>query len=171
LIFLPKEMTVDNPFLTVLGLLRQAVQETFEILTFSEVDEWKVADSTISFPETCLGAAIAILRPLPCRFTLFLDREQVREFVETAYGPEVAQTADETGLLRDYVGELTNTIAGRFVASLTTKKDRIALGLPRGIEESAFIYEQTKCRTAISFVLEGIPAWCALEVVEKKLPE
>jgi hypothetical protein len=153
---------MHRTFQHILDPLQEAMRETFETLAFSEISDWKVTDTGPDTSPSCLGAAIALYHPLHCRLALLLNRDQVLEFVEIAYGPEIAASAGENGILQDSICELVNTIAGRFASALAQPDLPIALGIPETANETTILLEQCSNSKWIRFSLDGIPARCVL---------
>lgn len=151
---------MDKSLPQALDTLRETVRETFETIAFSEISSWEAVTDNPDSPDAWIGAAIDICQPLHCRFTLLIDREQCREFVETAYDPEISEDPAFEIILADYVGELVNTIAGRFAASLAQQDGDIELGLPK----SCGIPSAPENTTNVTFLLEDTAAWCFLEM-------
>lgn len=145
---------------SVITALRNAIQETFETLTFSEVSEWSTRKPDLSPAEPRIGSAIEIRTPIHARFTLLLNHSQCLEFVDTAYGPDVAESASESGILQDYINELVNTIAGRFAASLVQNNGQLLLGLPHAIDDT-----QPTPQNLFAFTIDGITSLCSLVLV------
>ncbi len=158
---LPKETLVDNSLTLALDTLRETVRETFETIAFSEISSWEVVPDVPDSMNAWIGAAIDICQPVHCRYTLLIDREQCREFMETAYDPEISEDPAFEGILADYVGELVNTIAGRFAASLAQPGGDIELGLP----QSCGIPPAAENMTVVTFLLEDTVARCYLEML------
>ena len=151
---------MDNSLPLILSTLREKVRETFETLTFSEVSSWEISSNIPDSTDSWIGAAIDIHQPICFRFMLLLDIDQCREFVETAYGPEIIDDPACEGILKDYVGELVNTIAGRLAASLTPPDGIIELGLP----QPCGMPSRDEKTTAVTFILEEKAVWCFLDL-------
>lgn len=154
-------MSLISP--AILNSLRESVRETFETLTFSEVSEWEVSDTFPGREEAGIGSVIDLHEPSRGRFAILLNREQCRRFIETAYGPEIEENAEEGDvLLQDYVNEIANTIAGRFAASLSSKAARTVIGLPKPFTGNDAAPGPAGQNVCVRFLIEDEPAWCFL---------
>ena len=151
---------MDNLLPGVLETLHETARETFEILAFSEMSCWEIASTGPDSNDSWIGAAIDIHQPFSCRFSLLLNRKQCRQFVETAYGPEISDVPAIDCIFADYMGELANTIAGRLAAAFAQPDGKIVVGLPQPCGTPSADEKQT----AVSFLLEDTAAWCFLEM-------
>jgi hypothetical protein len=151
---------MDDASYRLFDMLSGAVGETFETLTFSEIADWRILESRPLEVENSIGSGIRLRQPVKGLFALFLNRDQCRMFVETVYGPEILQGSEESGILNDFLGELVNTIAGRFAATNASESGQIHLGLPKTVRQ-----EDIPSGAVFSaFELDGVSAFCCLEV-------
>jgi hypothetical protein len=151
---------MDDASRRFFDMLSNAVGETFETLTFSEISGWRILASAPPDMEECIGSAIRLRRPIKGLFALFLHRDLCWALIETVYGPEVLNGGEESDFLNDFLGELVNTIAGRFAAVNASEEGQIYLGLPKAVQPA-----DIPARAVFSgFELEGVPAYCCLEI-------
>lgn len=155
---------MENRFSDRLAVLREAVRYTFETLTFSETADWETLPSWPIEAANYVGSGINLLKPVRGEFSLFLDPDQCRGFVETVYGPEIWETPGHEEVGRDFLNELVNTVAGRFAATLAVEGKDIRLGLPGAIEAGSVLPGTQQPGTLLGFSLEGIRAVVRLKL-------
>ncbi len=154
-------MTTQNE--QYVSLLHDAVRDTFETVAFSEVTDWKISRNGTGNMSNCIASGVLLRKPVHGRFALYLDRIQCRELVETVYGPEILEQGDGEEICADFLNELVNTVAGRFVVALSSGVGEMELGLPAPIPEGTVEAGPGDGGIIAVFSLEGVPAACLLE--------
>lgn len=117
------------------AVLQETVRESFELLAFAEVTDWEEPGSRPVEMDGYIGARIQIRKPVSGMLSLFLDRESCAGLAGAVGGEVFSDSSRETEILRDFMNELVNTIAGRFAAALAGEAKMTGLGLPAAIEE------------------------------------
>ena len=107
---------------------RQAVGESLEGMAFLEYDEADVLENLPDFSEKHHYSDIDFTVPLQAKFILLGKYEFIKETVESINGEEIS--GDTQILISDTLGEIVNTIGGRFLANITPADEEFEMGLP-----------------------------------------
>ncbi len=117
---------------TVLETLGEAVAASLEGLAFVDVEEWKISDDFSLWNGKGYHVYLDIDAPLTLRLHLLLDPELTREIVATILVEEPESVPPD--LIADTLGEILNTLAGRFAGELQEYEPVIGLPTCRWVE-------------------------------------
>ena len=151
----------------VIDALEQALNDTFEGITFSQVLERRILTETPDLDEDTLAAYIDMPEPISLSVLMVLGRDHARECFES-----VAADLDLDSLppqvLVDFVQELCNTTAGHFNSILAPEKKDMTIGLPATCEGEALTARLTPDEHGIvlAFAVEEHQVLCALHPVD-----
>ena len=112
-------------------VLVQAMGDTFEGISFSEVIEHNVIEEPFSLAGEVYGCALNMEDPLHVCFTLYITKPHVVESFEAISGLDPEEFSEE--LLVDFVRELTNTAAGHLSNLMAPNKKDMIIGLPENV--------------------------------------
>ncbi len=116
--------TMDN----IQTKLASAISQTMENMTFEEVEI--VTDETIDpyLGDDKLWAVLPVVEPYSGELVLEVPMACAKILLEEAYGEIDAEPSLEG--MQDLVGEILNTLTGRFLDELTPSGETFQLGLP-----------------------------------------
>jgi hypothetical protein len=128
---------------------QMAVGESLEGMAFMEFDASELLNKIPAHFHPSCCAQIHLLDPLDAQLILMGKRRFVKETVESIIGDEL--TDNEETLMNDTMGEIVNTIGGRFLALITPAGNEFKMGLPKiqlinsindfpAVSEKSFIY-------------------------------
>lgn len=117
--------TMDN----IQTKLAAAISQTMENITFEDVEV--VTDETIDpyLGDDKLWAVLPVVEPYAGELVLEVSMACAKILLEEAYGEIDAEPSLEG--MQDLVGEILNTLTGRFLDELTPSGQTFQLGLPR----------------------------------------
>lgn len=103
----------------------EVVGEIVENTAFSEVRE---SATPPVYDDLARGCALRVLAPIQGEFSLFMEGELLTDLTRLVYGSPTSGI--DSGLEDDFLAELLNTIAGRFLAAILPPEQGFDLGLP-----------------------------------------
>lgn len=108
--------------------LEASISKTMESMTFEDVQV--VSDGTVDpyFGEDKLWAVLPVIKPYSGELVLEVPIACAEVLAEEAHG--VLDTEPSLEEMQDLVGEILNTLAGRFLSELTPSGETFQLGLP-----------------------------------------
>lgn len=119
----------EKPYHAWQDEMLQVVAEIIEETAFSEVRGLALAPL---YHQEARGVSLLIHDPVQGEFLLFMDQELLTHLSTLVYGPTFAEI--NSGLEEDFLAELLNIIAGRFLAAILPPEQGFSLGLPAGAE-------------------------------------
>ncbi|MDR9502370.1 MAG: hypothetical protein RI601_11305 [Desulfurivibrionaceae bacterium] len=118
-----------TPSLAWQGEMLKVVAEIIEETAFSEVRGLALAP--VYHPKA-RGVSLLIHKPVQGEFLLCMEQELLTHLSTLVYGPTFAEIT--SGLEGDFLAELLNIIAGRFLAAILPPEQGFSLGLPVGAQ-------------------------------------
>ena len=120
--------------------------ESLESFLFVEVETCEPIEKMPELEGQYMGMSVDIPEPGNMRFSVMMKKVQLKESFATISGSE-----DESGItdkiLVDFLGELVNMVAGRFVADLFPEE--LKLGLPEFADRRSFFVDTGECMVEI----------------------
>ena len=110
------------------GLMFQAVSESIEDMAFMEVLPNKDASGPTGLSGDVIRASLPVQDPVQGEFVICLNKDLLINIAETVYGPMVDELRDQN--LFDLLGEILNTVVGRFMSAIVPGDRTFRLGLP-----------------------------------------
>ncbi|RMH64992.1 MAG: hypothetical protein D6677_03520 [Calditrichaeota bacterium] len=117
------EYTIDH----VGEELTDAVTEAFENMAFTEVESCEDVEE-IPGDLDAFYVTLDTQAPFRSAVTLIVERDVSEELVMDMYGGDIEEVNDE--IMTDALGEIGNTIVGRFLANVVDNKEEFSLGFP-----------------------------------------
>lgn len=114
--------------------LLNALGETLENMAFTEVEAVGLPspDATETSPEgqpgEVLWVSLLVHNPIQGEFRLAMPKTLIQKVAETIYVPAEGSVSDKQ--LYDTMGEILNTVAGRFMGKFLREEQTFQLGLP-----------------------------------------
>ena len=108
--------------------LTKAISETFEGIAFMEYDSVEIVKQIPVHQQPDFITTIEIEQPYRGFVDLLCKKKFIHETAETLLGDEILEDAE--AVLFDTLGELINTVAGRFMANLIPENQDFSIGLP-----------------------------------------
>lgn len=124
--------------LTLEEAARQALSVTLENMAFEEVFALDGKPDDYKEDIAKFWTRLTITTPIKGAMAITLCQACAERLVRTILGPMVDENEIEPGMIRDTIGELINTVAGRFMNLIVSKEQEFAIGLPETGEGSAF---------------------------------
>lgn len=119
---------MSDPANQIETALTAAVISTMENLAFEEVDPADPAGEAAELAEETLWVFLEIISPWPGQVMIELSPAYAEVIVRALYGQSEDKIPHE--VVRDALGELSNTLAGRFMAELLGPGRDYDLGFP-----------------------------------------
>ncbi len=108
--------------------LTAAISETMENMTFEEIEVLVDTKKGSSVYQESMWATLPVLRPLAGRIALEIPTSYGKCLTEALAGDSENEVCCEA--IGDVLGEIINTIAGRFISRLLPPTEEFELGLP-----------------------------------------
>lgn len=103
-----------------------AVTETMENMAFEQVEE--AIEATAAPAGNIIWASMPVIRPAKAEISIELSNDYAKAVTEALFG--FMENGPDESIVRDALGEMLNTIGGRFMAQLTPAQQEFELGLP-----------------------------------------
>lgn len=107
--------------------LADAVMDTLENMAFTEVEPID-CENFVTRDDDCQWSELLVHGPFQGELRIIMPRSLIRALSETMYGSMNQEKEKE--ILDDAMGEILNTIAGRFMNEILSKYETFQLGLP-----------------------------------------
>lgn len=145
-------------------ILNDAVSNVFENVTFSQALDGTLIKRLPDWIEKSYGASIEITKPKSLVFTFFIDKNHAKNLTEIVSGEESCSENEE--IIRDFVSEMTNSVAGTFAANLIDGTNEIKLGLPEIVNAPEWRQSFINFRecSIINYRIEESEVICCLSV-------
>lgn len=139
--------------------LQRAISETFELLTFTDIIEYRRLDKITAPPGSLIGFQQTVTAPFSATIGIILDTTWVAATLEETFAEEYATNPN---FADDFVAEITNTISGSFLKSLLPVRQEFNLGLPQKLDiPTEFLpVQNSETGFILSFDLNNQPGYC-----------
>jgi len=146
---------------SIVARFRDAVASTFEMLAFSEVNEWDVLENPPDAGDL-IGSSIGIRQPVKGIIGLFLSLNHCRGMVGAVHGIDVDPAEGKAPVLIDFMNELANTVAGRLAAFLAEDGGKIRLELPETVDDPVRSFAELPAEGVLMmrFLVDMEPGYC-----------
>lgn len=135
----------------------RVISEILESTAFTEVNP---AATPPVYAESAPGAAILVHEPVQGELLLRMERSLLRQLAEMVYAPVLGELNEQAEA--DFLAELLNTIAGRFLCAILPPEKSFTLGLPEnfcgspyGSAQPSFGWDFVAAGGSLSFSLKG----------------
>lgn len=147
----------------IVGSIVTATADTFEGMAFAEFDQHQEPPEIPGFEDTDFITSIELEYPLKGRLDLILSEQFTYEMTESITGEDISE--DSASIIPDTMNEILNTLAGRFMALLTSKNEEFKIGLPycARISEKKELFGKEKNSVIVEFDFEENKVYCVLE--------
>ena len=146
----------------MLETLADSVATSLEGLAFVDVEDWKEVEDFSRWQGKGYHTYLDIDEPLKMRFHLLIDEELTREIVSTILAEEPENLTED--LIGDTLGEILNTLAGKFSGDLEESEPVIGLPYWRRIDGiPGFLLRNGEKNTIVRFQLDLGTLYCVLE--------
>ena len=135
-----------NPAMTVEQMLHAAVRQSIEGMAFMPVE-----------PAEMLIATLPVVEPVEGQLLVVLSQRVARSLTVSVQACEPSEITDQ--MLKDFVAELSNLIAGQLLSMLVGDDQVFHLGVPTVSMGGLRMHDKRACSTY--FLVDGSP----LEVV------
>jgi len=108
-------------------LLTEAISESFENLIFTEVEEVQELERLPVLQDTTV-ISVDTLAPFRKRIVMLIDNDFAEEIFTEMLGGDTENTTEE--MIRDALGEIGNTVVGKFLSKAVPQDQEFSLGFP-----------------------------------------
>ena len=108
-------------------LMFNVVNEVLETMAFMEIMESFASLTPKDIPNLA-WSSLLVNDPVLSEFKLFMSKDLILKIAESVYGLPEEELTDQ--ILDDTLGEMLNTITGRFFTKVLPNEQTFALGLP-----------------------------------------
>lgn len=143
-----------------------ATADTFEGMAFAEFDQHQELPEIPGFEDTDFITSIELEYPLKGRLDLILSEQFTYEMTESISGEDISE--DSASIIPDTMNEILNTLAGRFMALITSKNEEFKMGLPdcARMSEKNDLFDKEKSNVIVEFDFEENKVYCVFEGFE-----
>ncbi len=134
--------------------LTEAISESFENLIFTEVEEVQELERLPALQNTTM-ICVDTLAPFRKRIVMFIENDFAEEIFTEMLGGDMETTTDE--MIRDALGEIGNTVVGKFLSKAVPQDQEFSLGFPecRPYDPSTDLFAAGMEQKVLQLDLEG----------------
>ncbi len=125
------------------------VADTIESTAFTEVQE---SEDIPVYNDQVAVVSLLAHDPLQGEFLFFMEQGLLKHLADIVYGPLFGEVSEQNE--QDFLAELLNTIAGRFLSDILSDDESFRLGIPEPASKpNEFPPLSARC---FHFVIEGL---------------